>query len=273
VIVVTGTKRSGTSLWMQLLSSAGYRFIGDMFPRNWEEKLRAANPRGFYESELRNGIHWQTNPHPKTGRFLHPDQVRQLLVKVFVPGLTRSDMAYLDHVVASIRPWRDVVRSIRRMREIEAEVFAWAEQDRQPGFYPPDVEWLRENFLLVRDLRLRRYPHVVVAHSQLMRDPHAQIGRVLDFIGAGAEHLQPLAERIDPELHRNRQTAQVSTLFDDQAVELIDTWMSHVDEGRWDHPDGLKALDAAWKRAHEQGWFKTKYRWDQPPVRGQAPAD
>jgi len=35
VIVVTGTKRSGTSMWMQVLGAAGLPVVGDAFPADW----------------------------------------------------------------------------------------------------------------------------------------------------------------------------------------------------------------------------------------------
>ena len=74
MIIVTGTKRSGTSMWMQLLTAAGFPPIGDAFPRNWETTLKDANPGGFWESELRRGIYYETNPDPKTGTYLFPEQ-------------------------------------------------------------------------------------------------------------------------------------------------------------------------------------------------------
>ena len=60
MFIVTGTKRSGTSMWMQILAAAGLEVIGERFPRHWGEHLSAANPDGFYESEL-----IEPNPFPK----------------------------------------------------------------------------------------------------------------------------------------------------------------------------------------------------------------
>ena len=112
MILVTGTKRSGTSMWMQILVAAGYPWIGEVFPARWSESIGAANPRGFFESPLRKGIYWATNPDPQTGRFLFPQATRRHLVKVFIPGLVRTDYAYLDRVVATMRPSRAKARSL-----------------------------------------------------------------------------------------------------------------------------------------------------------------
>ena len=115
MIVVTGTKRSGTSMWMHVLVAAGLPHIGDRFPAGWGELLRDANPDGFYESELMVGINYRTNPHPLTGAYLAPQQTRDYAVKIFIPGLVRSDVAFLDRCIATVRDWRQYVASLRRV--------------------------------------------------------------------------------------------------------------------------------------------------------------
>ena len=106
MIIVTGTKRSGTSMWMQILRDGGIELIGEAFPKKWDQTIREANPHGFYESPLRRGINFTTNPHPQTGAYLAPEPTRNHAVKVFAPGLVRSDLAYIDRVVVTMRPWR-----------------------------------------------------------------------------------------------------------------------------------------------------------------------
>ena len=95
MLIVTGTKRSGTSLWMQILIAAGIPHFGEAFPRDWENTLKEANKEGFYESMLRAGIYYATNPHPKTGAYFFPEQVEGHCVKVFIPGLVRTDRAFI----------------------------------------------------------------------------------------------------------------------------------------------------------------------------------
>lgn len=107
--------RSGTSLWMQILVAGGLPFIGEATLEHWGEELRAQNPRGFYESQLVSGVHFGTNPHPETGEFLGPEQTRRHAVKVFIPGLRKCDLAYLDRVIVTLRPWRVVAESLGRM--------------------------------------------------------------------------------------------------------------------------------------------------------------
>ena len=121
MIIVTGTKRSGTSMWMQLLTAAGFPPIGEAFPRSWDKTIKDANPGGFWESTLRRGVYHETNPDPATGTYLFPQATERHVVKVFIPGLIRSDRAFIGKAIATIRPWRQYVRSVTRLYEMEQE--------------------------------------------------------------------------------------------------------------------------------------------------------
>jgi hypothetical protein len=186
MIIVTGTKRSGTSMWMQILSAAGLPLFGEAFPRNWGDTLRDANPEGFYESILRRGIYWRTNPHPKTGAYFFPEQVQQHAVKVFIPGLVRTDRAYIGRVIASVRPWREYVRSLRRLWAMEDK----ARAEKKPQLEPPvrpsaALEWWAENYMLLRDVAIRRYPVHLQSYDGLLEDPAAVLERTFGWLGHG----------------------------------------------------------------------------------------
>src|SRR5262245_45563518 len=116
MIIVTGTQRSGTSMWMQILEAAGLPLFGEKFSRAWEKNNAALNAEGFYETNLRLGINFETNPDPTTGAYIRPDQVTRHVVKVFIPGLIRTDLAFVGRVVATVRHWREYVQSIDRLR-------------------------------------------------------------------------------------------------------------------------------------------------------------
>lgn len=179
MIIVTGTKRSGTSMWMHALIAAGLPYIGERFPAGWGELLRDANPDGFFESELMIGVNYRTNPHPQTGAYLAPHQTREHAVKIFIPGLVRSDVAFLDRVVATVRSWREYVVSIRRVGVGDSTL-------------PPALEWWCSNFALIRDLAIRGYPAHVLSYDALLRDPERVLAEVLAWIGRG----DPTAARV-----------------------------------------------------------------------------
>jgi hypothetical protein len=200
LILVTGTWRSGTSLWMQILIAAGFSHVGQAFPGEWETTLADANPRGFYESMLRDGVYYQTNPHPRTGAYLHPALTRDLAVKVFIPGLIRSDVAFLDRVVATIRPWREHVQSVRRLLKASPNT-------RSPGAHgdlPVEVDWWYCYHSLFHDVATRRYPCLVACYPDLLADPEAVVGRILAFLGRG--DLCAAVSVVDPALYRERNT-------------------------------------------------------------------
>lgn len=187
MIFVSGTKRSGTSMWMQILAAARLPVLGQAFPRNWDKSsLREANPDGFYESVLRNGVYYRTNPHPTTGDYFLPEHVSGYAVKVFVPGVVRSERAYIEHLVANIREWREYEASINRLYGLEDRDRLKHRPDAEAPFrFPPALEWWMENFALVRDLSLRKYPAQLQTYDQVLSNPQEIVGRALERIGYG----------------------------------------------------------------------------------------
>ena len=177
MILVAGTKRSGTSMWMQILRAAGFRSIGDPFPSNWGDTLRPANPNGFWESSLRQGIYFRTNPNPETGEFLAPRAAAGHAVKVFPFGVVRTDLAYIEAIVGTLRDWRSYDRSITALRALEGRNAAQT--------LPPWAEWWVENYELIRDLIVRRHRAVLQSYDSVVADPEEAIGRVLEMLGTG----------------------------------------------------------------------------------------
>jgi hypothetical protein len=239
MIIVTGTKRSGTSMWMQILAAAGLEVIGERFPRHWGEHLSAANPDGFYESELIAGIYFRTNPHPLTGVFLFPDQTIHHAVKVFIPGLIRSDLAFLDRVIASVRSWRAFARSRERLRTlVRASAGEAAGETAEEGrSLPPGLEWWSENFALVRDIATRRYAAHVLSYDSLLADPERVIHEVVQWLGVGD------AKRACAVVHRDKprdgsgageqSDGEVdSTGLEPRHIAVFDELYESIDRGR-----------------------------------------
>ncbi|MBC8067988.1 MAG: hypothetical protein IAG13_06605 [Deltaproteobacteria bacterium] len=219
MIVVSGTKRSGTSMWMHVLVAAGLPHIGERFPSGWGELLREANPDGFFESELVAGINYRTNPHPLTGAYLSPLQTREHAVKVFIPGLIRTDVAFLDRVVATVRGWRPFVASTRRLIALERE--RGTRPDTQ-AVLPPALEWWTQNYALVRDLAIRGYPVHVVSYDSLLRDPSRVTAEVLAWVGVGDP--ERAAAVVRPELRSPGPDARDSDLADGVEPEHLEVF-------------------------------------------------
>ncbi|MCA9662911.1 MAG: hypothetical protein KC486_31515 [Myxococcales bacterium] len=236
MIIVTGTKRSGTSMWMHVLVAAGLPYIGERFPAGWGELLRAANPDGFFESELMIGVNFQTNPHPMTGAYLPPEQTRAHAVKIFIPGLVRTDVAFIDRCVATVRGWRDYVASVRRVG-IEGAVL------------PPALEWWCMNFSLIRDLAIRGYPAHVLSYDSFLRDPEGVAAEVLAWIGCGDPAKAARVVRPERACEPIRETdEELAEGLDPRHLAVFDELYATIDAGRpLSQPfiDELNAVDQA----------------------------
>ncbi|HWB74616.1 MAG TPA: hypothetical protein VG755_06665 [Nannocystaceae bacterium] len=250
MIIVTGTKRSGTSLWMHLLVAAGLPHIGERFPAGWGELLRDANPDGFFESELVAGINWRTNPHPLTGSYLAPATTREHAVKVFIPGLVRSDVAFIDRCIATVRSWRDYVMSTRRLAALERDKGTRRDES---STLPPALEWWCSNYALIRDLAIRGYPVHVVGYDALLRDPGRVVSETLAWIGTGdPEHATQLVRTGSRSDTRRPSDADLADGLAPAHLEVFDELYHAIDSERplsAAFVDRLNRTDADLRRA------------------------
>lgn len=185
-------------MWMQVLQAGGIQTLGAPFHKVWEETIKDANKRGFYETRFRRGIYYATNPHPETGVWMPPHKTRRIGVKVFIPGIVRSDVCYLSRVVASVRPFRQYATSLDRLYTMERESHAKLHPERVPlKHMDPILEWWLENFLLVRDVTTRRYPVRLVSYEAMLEDPEKICKVVFDFFECG--DAQAAAGAVHPE--------------------------------------------------------------------------
>ena len=240
MIFVSGTKRSGTSMWMQVLDAAGVPVLGQAFPRNWGKgPLRDANPDGFYESVLRQGVYFATNPHPTTGKYFFPKDVEGYAVKVFVPGVIRSERAYITHLVANVRAWREYEGSINRLYALEDE--GRPEGADQPFHFPPALEWWMENFALVRDISLRKLNFRMQCYDDVVAEPERYVRRVLEFVGTG--DVEAAVAAVKPE---NRTQADIteSDAVEPKLAKVFDDLYAAVKLGENFSPALLSTLNA-----------------------------
>jgi len=278
MILVTGTKRSGTSMWMQVLVASELPYIGEPYMGAWEDSIKAANPNGFYESPLRQGIFYGTNPHPQTGAFLFPRQTRTHVVKVFVPGLVRTDYAYIDHVVATMRSWREYGRSLHRLYELEDAWFASHEPDkaaelqakaaRSRSKLPPAVEWWFENYDLIRDIATRRYKVNLTSYDRMLRDPEPVVRQVFAWLGAG--DADKALQAIEPKLRSQRQQDDGDLGVSAEHAAVMDELYHTVDQGQALSGGLLQKLNTVQEQmAEEHGRLsRERSREDEPAPGG-----
>lgn len=266
MVIVTGTKRSGTSMWMQMLIAAGLPHLGEAFPASWSESIKGANPHGFYESRFRKGVFFATNPDPKTGAFVPPKESKRHAVKVFIPGVVRSDLAYIERVVASMRDWREYDRSVRRLYAMED---AWLEKKRAEGDpedprwrtfrtkVPPALEWWFENYELIRDAATRRYPIHLVTYDALLRDPEQVLGKVLPWVGGG--DLAKAMEAIRPDSRTQRGVDGAIEGVEPEDAAIFDELYRLLDEGQPLPAAFVEELNTTQHRLEER-WRPTAQR-------------
>ena len=235
MVVVTGTKRSGTSLWMQILGAAGLSRIGNAFPHDWETRLGHLNPQGFYESRYRSGINFLNNPHPITGDYLMPRETARQAIKIFIPGLLRTELVYLDRVIATMRDWRSYCLSRARLEHAERnenapDPEANDDDDRRfhPGYHlPAHLEWWLENYALLRDVMVRQYPFHLTTYERVTRAPEQELPWLFEWIGTG-DWVSAISVVQRP---RRREDAEIEHDLDRDQIEVFDEVYRLADEG------------------------------------------
>ncbi|PRP92528.1 hypothetical protein ENSA5_48500 [Enhygromyxa salina] len=233
MLIVTGTPRSGTSMWMQILVAAGFEAIGEAFPGDWRALLASANPDGYWESQLLGGVYYRTNPHPLTGAFLFPEQTTFHAVKILVPGLVRSDLAYIDRVVGTVREWRQFAASRTRLRELYREQFGLEPHEQLLRHeLPPALEWWVDNFALLRDVATRRYAAHVCSYQSLLEDPAKAIAEVLRWLGRGDEARAVAVVRPERQTQRASAPTPEDLQVDAADIEVFDELYDHIHRGR-----------------------------------------
>lgn len=250
MIAVTGTKRSGTSMWMQVLRAAGLPVIGEAFPGRWRDTIAEANRDGFYESRFRRGINFLTNPDAKTGVYLSPQSTRNHVVKIFVPGLVRSDVAFLDKVLVTVRPVREYCTSIERLYEIER-----TNQGRLDGVEPPPrehlhpaLEWWDEVHGIVADVLVRGLPAHFVAYDATLDSPDATVREVIGWLGVGDESAAVAAVLPERRTQRTTEAPELPGAFGVDELALCDELYARIRERRGIDAEFIDRLNDANER-------------------------
>lgn len=176
MIVVTGTGRSGTSMWMQALIAAGTPYVGEAFPGALA-KLAGANPLGFYEDKIRD--HGSNEP-----------RLKGHAVKLFIQGVLRTHESNLERVVFTMRPFQEFAQSSKRMRAMTTQ--APGDQDRLA------LSWWRSNYGLTMDAWRRGYPVRTVTYAEALSDPHKTVSDLISWLGVEGLDVNAAAAAIAP---------------------------------------------------------------------------
>jgi len=191
-----------------------------------------------------------SNPDPETGFYLHPADVRLHAVKVFVPGLTRTDLAFVERVVACVRDVREYEASMRRMSALEDardrshDHFEGADALPPLRHATPYLEWWRDNYALVVDAMTKRYPlHTVTLH-RLVTETESTVNAALAFVGTG-DSVAAIAS-VKPSL-RTFDSASVAPPhgLDPSLLPAFDLLFEVLDQGPPDDDSWIEVLGEA----------------------------
>lgn len=185
IVIVSGLPRSGTSLMMQMLDRAGIPAVTD--------EIRTAdtdNPRGYFEFErvkrTKEDPSWLRNARGKAVKM-----VSSLLYDL--PATESYRILFMQRDIDEVLQSQE--KMLRRLGRTGA---------------PPDQ--LKASFGIHLERLYAWLPqqgHMLVlnvSYNRLMHDPQAEVHKVSQFL-EGRAPVEPMLQAIDPELYRNRSSA------------------------------------------------------------------
>ena len=139
---------------------------------------------------------------------------------MFIPGLIKTDRAFIGSVIATVRPWRQYVRSVSRLYAMERQAQEAARKDPSKARPPqvlmsPIIEWWVENFSLISDIVTRRYPFYMVAYESVLESPEETLRDVFRWLGDG--DVEAAVREVEPALR-----TQDEEVGDEGSIDELD---------------------------------------------------
>lgn len=194
VIIVSGLPRSGTSMMMQMLESAGLNIYTD--------KLRTAddnNPKGYYEHENVKGLH-----HNK--KWLKECDGK--VVKVISNLLPELPLNKKYKVIMMERELEEILSSQRRMiKKLGKKIVEET--------YPLQLIQKLEQSVKEAKAWAQRQPHVellLVNYTDVIQHPFVEAMRVSEFLGHEVLPEQ-MVKIVDPKLYREKSNKPESKVI------------------------------------------------------------
>ena len=170
MIVVTGLRRSGTSMMMLALKESGIKIIGKKMENEW-------NPLGF----------WEIN---ETSRGIKHD-MGDVAIKIVADGFPYSDPKVIDKVIVMYRDPKKVLESM-----LKGNLFLKNQTERVVHKNSVD---LQRTFEVLKNI-----DHITVDYEEMLEFPKENMTRVCRFLGQGNAEGYKI---VDPKLnHHNKDT-------------------------------------------------------------------
>lgn len=189
ITVVSGLPRSGTSMMMKMLEAGGIPPITDELREADED-----NPKGYYEFERVKQM--------DQGDTTWVAGARGKVVKVISALLKHLPPGEQYRVVFVRRNMPEILASQRKMLIRRGE-----DPDKMDD---AQMAMLFEKHLKQVDEWLKAQPNfrvLYVHYTDVLTDPRPQIAKINEFLGNNL-NTAAMAETVDPQLYRNRQTGK-----------------------------------------------------------------
>jgi hypothetical protein len=186
IVVVSGLPRSGTSMMMKMLESAGLEILTDNL-RQADE----SNPKGYYEFERVKSM--------KSGDFEWLSQAQGKVVKVISALLEFLPQHYQYKVIFMHREMKEILASQKKMLE----------RDGKPDQNSSDqiLAHLYDDHLKTIEDWLDAQPHMEILHisyNEILKEPGRNIDRIYKLLGVKMD-LVKMQKVVDLGLYRERQ--------------------------------------------------------------------
>jgi len=187
IIIVSGLPRSGTSMMMKMLESAGLEILTD--------NLRTAdenNPKGYYEFERVKKL--------KAGDFDWLSMAQGKVVKVISALLEYLPNRYQYKIIFMRRNMDEVLSSQRQMLVRDG-----IQDDNVPD---GKLAELYEDHLKKIEAWVEQQPNMrthFVNYNQILRDPEPDLNRINQFLGRNLD-MKPMLQVVDKNLYRERRS-------------------------------------------------------------------
>jgi len=153
MIIVTGLRRSGTSMMMLALKESGIPIIA-------KDMADEHNPLGYWETQdVTRGIFYDMGDKA---------------IKIVADGFYFSDPKYIDKVIVMLRDPRIVLKS-------QLKVGICRKGDEKRVAFKNAVD-LSRTFEIIKTFKI---PHITVEYDEMLRYPKENMLRVCRFLGKG----------------------------------------------------------------------------------------
>lgn len=203
--IITGLRRSGTSMLMLALKEAGITVIGDKFDRKKPTKKQLdGNPNGYWEVEgvCTEGL------KEKLG-------YKNDLVKVMFEALPESDPELINKAVAIFRKPKKVLASILKSNKIDyVDLF---------------IKNLELDIIDTLDF-LKDKEHIIVFYEDIIAKPEEEFKKICKFLKKGDP--KKAASVVDKKLDREKDT--------EHNVDILEAMYNMVKLGKIEEIIALK---------------------------------